>query len=348
MAEKKNIFNAFKPASLADWEAVAHQELNGTKPLEELAHQAKELSILPYYDRKTSLSTTSLLKVSENEFLGPRAWYNCPGLIVEDAKETNEKALEHLQAGADGIFFELNEEPKFEILLKGIEWQYCSLNFLVKKNQDAIALALLDFINANKISHNHIHGAFFGNIAPSTPIQSHFHFMGFQMKPSTSPVDEIVHGFNSMLTSTKKDFHRKAGQVAFSVTVGADFFLEIAKLRAIRQLWDRFLAAKLSMNTPLYIHARSKQWTDKNYEPHGKMLMGTNVAMAAILGGCDALTIDPEDQNQAMTIRVARNISNILREESHFSKVADALAGSYFIEDLTEQITSAAWKSIDA
>ena len=346
MAEKKNIFNVFKPASLEDWEAAASRELSGGKPMEELAHQAKDWSILPFSDRKTGLLSLPLLKVSENESLGPRAWYNCPRLIVDEAKEANQNALEYLREGADGIFFELNDEPNFEILLSGIEWQYCSLNFLVKKNPDAIASALLDFITANKISHNRIHGAFFGNIAPSRPVLSHFHFVGYQINLSASPVDEIVNGFNPMLASTKENFHNKAAQVAFSVAVGTDFFLEIAKLRAIRLLWNRFLAAKLKVNAPLFIHAYSKPWTDKNYQPHGNMLKGTNAAMAAILGGCDALTMDPEEHDQAMMIRVARNISNILREESHFSKVADPLAGSYFIEDLTEQLTSAAWKSI--
>ena len=346
MAVKKNIFNAFKPASLEDWEAAASRELNGAKPMEELVHQARDWAILPYYNRKTSLSYAPLLKVSENEFLGARAWHNCPRLIVEEAKETNQKALEYLREGADGILFEINDETNFEILLNDIEWQFCSLNFLVKKNQDAIASALLDFIAVKKISHNHIHGAFFGDIAPSRQIQSHFRLVGYQMKSAASPVNEIVNGFNSMLASTKGDFHGKAGLVAFSVGVGTDFFLEVAKLRAIRMLWNRFLAAKSKVNTPLFIHAHSMRWTDKNYQPHGNMLKGANAAMAAILGGCDALTIDPEDDDQAMMIRVARNISNILREESHFSKVADPMAGSYFIEDLTEQLTSAAWKSI--
>ena len=67
MAEKKNIFNAFKSASLVDWEAAAILELNGAKSIEELVHHAKDWSIQPFYDRKTSLSSTPLLTVSEND-----------------------------------------------------------------------------------------------------------------------------------------------------------------------------------------------------------------------------------------------------------------------------------------
>ena len=66
--------------------------------------------------------------------------------------------------------------------------------------------------------------------------------------------------------------------------------------------------------------------------------------MSAILGGCDALTLEPED-DQARSIRVARNVSNVLREESHFAKVADPLAGAYFVESLSLQLADTAWKS---
>ena len=68
--------------------------------------------------------------------------------------------------------------------------------------------------------------------------------------------------------------------------------------------------------------------------------------MAAILGGCDVLTVSEEDPNQPMMSRVARNVSNILREESHFSNVADPIAGSFFLEDLTNQLTESAWKRL--
>ena len=78
------------------------------------------------------------------------------------------------------------------------------------------------------------------------------------------------------------------------------------------------------------------------------MLKSTTAAMAGILGGCDALTIEPEDRNHAMMSRIARNVSNVLREESFFSKVADPFAGSYFIEDLSKQLTEAAWTSINS
>ena len=69
----------------------------------------------------------------------------------------------------------------------------------------------------------------------------------------------------------------------------------------------------------------------------------TYAAMAAILGGCDALTIEAEEEGNTMMNRIARNTSSILDEESFLSKVADPLAGSYYIESLTKQLAEKAW-----
>ena len=76
------------------------------------------------------------------------------------------------------------------------------------------------------------------------------------------------------------------------------------------------------------------------------MLKATTASMAAILGGCDVLTVDAEDPDNATMSRAARNVSNVLREESHFSKVADPLAGSYFIDDLTRQLSENVWQLV--
>lgn len=152
MGENKNNFNSFNAASIKDWEIAARQELNSANPWEKLTYQGKGWSIVPYYDRNESRTTISLLKSSQNEFSGPNTWYNCPYLKVEDAKTANENALKHLREDADGIFFELNEEVDFEILLKDIESQYCSLNFLAKRNKEALAASLLRYLTEKKNS----------------------------------------------------------------------------------------------------------------------------------------------------------------------------------------------------
>jgi methylmalonyl-CoA mutase len=73
------------------------------------------------------------------------------------------------------------------------------------------------------------------------------------------------------------------------------------------------------------------------------MIKSTTAAMASVLGGCDALTILPEDENNTTMNRIARNVSAILREESHLNKVADPLAGSYSMDTMVDAISKKAW-----
>ena len=71
------------------------------------------------------------------------------------------------------------------------------------------------------------------------------------------------------------------------------------------------------------------------------------MAMSAITGGCNGLTIAPFDnyshQSHTFSERIALNISNILDNESYVSKVADPAAGSYLLEDITSKLVDASW-----
>ncbi|MFZ6009577.1 MAG: methylmalonyl-CoA mutase family protein, partial [Bacteroidota bacterium] len=137
------------------------------------------------------------------------------------------------------------------------------------------------------------------------------------------------------------------GNIAFSLPVGTNFFLEQAKFKAMRLLWFQVAHAygvKDFKAGQLHIHARGETWTPGNYQPHGNMLKSTTSAMSAIMGGCDALTVLAEDENNAIMSRVARNVSNLLREESHLNKVADPMAGSYALENMVHQLAEQAWK----
>jgi methylmalonyl-CoA mutase len=74
------------------------------------------------------------------------------------------------------------------------------------------------------------------------------------------------------------------------------------------------------------------------------MLKSTTTAMSAILGGCNVITIMPEEDEGSFKSRVARNVLTILREESYLNLTADATVGSYYLENLIEQISISAWK----
>jgi methylmalonyl-CoA mutase len=120
----------------------------------------------------------------------------------------------------------------------------------------------------------------------------------------------------------------------FVFAAGSNYFFEIAKLRAARQLW-----ARLS-NGPMLIWSKTSLANKSLYDPSANLMRCTTEAMSAIFGGCDFLVIE----SARFSEHLARSLGRILREESHFEQVSDPGGGSYYIELLTASIANEAWK----
>lgn len=338
MKEGEKLFTAFARADVGDWEQVAQEELQGADPWKKLSHNENGVYLKPFYSPNDSKTTSFRLPAAANSFLGPRTWFNCPRVYVDTPEKANAAALRHLKQGADGIFFELNDTVDFSALLKDIDWRHCSLNFLANQTESSCARDLEAFLKKQYGSEKTV-GAFFGSLDGPRPSHDSFCFGGHRVASSNFPIQELTSGIQAMDRQMNDRLNQKGSGVAFSLEIGTDLFLEIAKLRALRAIWDLFLTSKgIAAERPLFIHAHSISWKDDRLSPHENMLKGTTAAMASILGGCDALTVEPETHDATQN-RVTRNISNILRDEAHFSLVADPLSGSYFIESLTQQLT---------
>lgn len=140
-------------------------------------------------------------------------------------------------------------------------------------------------------------------------------------------------------------------RIKFSFAVGSTYFMEIAKFRAARMLWANIVDA---YGTPsncakkMYIHATTSEWNQTVYDAYVNMLRGTTEAMSAAIAGVNSLEVTPFDFSfrvpNEFSNRIAHNVQLILKEESHFNKVVDPSAGSYYIEDLTQQMAESAWK----
>ena len=127
--------------------------------------------------------------------------------------------------------------------------------------------------------------------------------------------------------------------------------MEIAKLRAARLLWAKIVEAynpKDKESAKLVAHSETNTFNKTIYDPYVNMLRTQTEAMSAALGGADSITVLPfnaiyEDTTE-FSERIARNQQILLKEESHLDKIADAAAGSYYIESLTDSLAEQAWK----
>lgn len=162
----------------------------------------------------------------------------------------------------------------------------------------------------------------------------------------------IAHTCLDELSIRGLDPGKVSQSITFSFSTGPGYFMEIAKLRAARRLWAVLLSAWDIdwMLAGMHIHSRSASWNLAMYDPYVNLLRTTTETMSASLGGSDVITVRPFDtfrrQENEFSSRVARNSQVILKEESHFNKVSDPAAGSFYIEQLTESLSDQAWKHL--
>ncbi|MGD0474743.1 MAG: methylmalonyl-CoA mutase family protein [Candidatus Velthaea sp.] len=145
-----------------------------------------------------------------------------------------------------------------------------------------------------------------------------------------------------------------AAALHFDLAVSSNYFFEIAKLRALRLLWSQIArqfgaaAEADSQTVKACIIATSSRWDATIYDPHINLLRGTTKAMSAALGGADVIEILPFDvaarASDDFSRHLARNTQILLKKESYFDRVADAGAGSYYLESLTDSLAREAWK----
>lgn len=136
-------------------------------------------------------------------------------------------------------------------------------------------------------------------------------------------------------------------QLAFSV--GGDFFMEIAKLRAARLLWSQVAAAfgGGAAAQAISIQARTARWNKTLVDPYVNMLRVTTEAFAAAVGGVQSMHTAPFDEEarppDEFSRRIARNVQIVLQEEANLARLIDPAGGSWTVEYLTDQVARAAW-----
>ncbi len=145
------------------------------------------------------------------------------------------------------------------------------------------------------------------------------------------------------------DIDTACRQIAFTLSVGCDQFLSIAKLRAARRLWGRIAEASGASEQARAMHltARTARRIMARRDPWVNMLRTTVAGFAAGVGGADAVLVLPFDaalgESDDFARRIARNSQILLKEESSLARVADPAGGSWYVETLTEQLAQAAW-----
>ncbi len=162
--------------------------------------------------------------------------------------------------------------------------------------------------------------------------------------------------YMTMLTEVGVPNYQAARAIRFNMGIGGNYFMEIAKFRAARMLWAKIVEAykaptfttALKEAAKMNVCAETSRFNMTVFDAYVNLLRSQTETMSAALAGVDEIVVTPFDvtyeQPTDFAERIARNQQLLLKEESHFDKVVDPAAGSYYLENLTHAIATEAWK----
>ena len=147
------------------------------------------------------------------------------------------------------------------------------------------------------------------------------------------------------------DVDLAAKKIKFYMGISENYFMEIAKFRAVRMLWAQIVKQyepKCDCACKMVINASTTTYNQTVFDSYVNLLRSQTEAMSAALGGVHSMVVTPFDapyeKPTEFSERIARNQQLLIKEEAHFDRIVDPSAGSYYIEHLTAALAQEAWK----
>lgn len=351
----KHLFSEFKPSSANDWKNQITKDLKGEDYESLIWKNENGFDIEPFYNQENSKHSYEPAFTHSN-------WEICVNAKYKDAKHLNEHLLQSLAGGASAIGVNCHNLD-LDKALQDVELEYIHSTFYVCDEKNAIELK--NYFLENEYQPNDIKASLFIEKCHSqndfetwkkiAPHFSSFHniktvavnalpfhnlncFAYYEVAIIFSGLVEYLEFFAQEKKFPEQDFVIKTG-------VNSDYFLQIAKLRAIRRIWN-ILKKEYNITNNLHIIAETSLTNKTVSDNYNNLLRTTIEAMAAVAGGCNELIVTEFDSlfptNTKLSERMAINQQLILKDESYLDKFADVSCGSYYIETLTDNIAEKA------
>ena len=362
-----NLFSDFEAVSSKQWKQQIQYELKGADYNETLIWESPEgIKVKPFYHND---ETT----VNLDAIVPTKPFAIVQNIFVHDVQKSNARALETLQRGAESVRFTLeNDTVSIEELMQNLPLEnvnyyfhlpFLSVEFSNKINDFASKKKANIFIQIDPIEQLAKDGNWFENL------EKDFEKLNIIAKNS-HPLEGCPTGGVASFLTISSGIYQNAGanivqQLAYTlahineylnkslfshpitieVSVGTNYFFEIAKLRALRLLFNT-LAKKYNHELECYIIATPTKRNKTLYDYNVNMLRTTTECMSAILGGADAVANLAYDaiyhKDNEFGDRISRNQLLVLKHESYFDKVNNPADGAYYIETLTVQLAEKA------
>ena len=364
---KNKLFQDFNPVSSKQWKHLIQYDLKGADYNDTLVWESPEgIKVKPFYHSDEI----------ENKFeiLIPQSSFSIlQNIFVHDVAKSNERALDTLNRGAESIRFTIeNESISIQDLMKNLPLEktiyyfnlsFLSIDFVSKINEYAKNHLANFIIQIDPIGQLCKDGNWYENldkdfkklnkIAQHSAVSFLNISSGIYQNAGANMVQQLAY----TLAHINEYFNRISNidqPITIEVAIGSNYFFEIAKLRALRLLFNT-LAKEYNHTFDCNIIATPTKRNKTIYDYNVNMLRTTTECMSAILGNANAIANLPYDnlyhKDNEFGDRIARNQLLILKQESYFDKVQNPADGTYYIENLTEQLAEKAlilFKEIEA
>ncbi len=349
----EHLFQEFPEVSQEEWIDKVTKDLKG-KPIDTLDWKLSEsITIKPFYTETQQESSILQHQRSDND------WQIAEDFQVgNDYKSANKELLDALMGGINAPRLFLSQDldiQELNLLLKDVVWEYISLHFHLSKqvSSDRFIQTLQQYIQEHQLEAKRLSGSIQGvEFRTDTSLKTlYIDARAFHQNTEDIPRElarTIQLGVNQLMSScTDETLASACSSLTFNIAIGKSYFPSIAKIRALNILWSRIIKGfgtewtrpeiEVSFNENTY-------GTDK----YTNMIRATTMSMAAIIGGADRLVVLPcdvlEQNPDRFSRRIARNVQHLLKLESFFDRVVDPSAGSYYIEEMTQEFVNQAWK----
>jgi methylmalonyl-CoA mutase len=353
-----NLFSDFDAVSSKQWKQQIQYELKGADYNETLVWESPEgIKVKPFYHNDETA-------VNLDAIVPTKPFAIVQNIFVHDVKKSNARALETLQRGAESVRFTLeNDAVSIEELMRNLPTEnvnyyfnllFLSVEFSNKISEFASKNKANIFVQNDPIGQLVKDGNWFENlekdfeklntIASKTAVPFLTISSGIYQNAGANIVQQLAY----TLAQANEYFNRIPTinqPITIEVAVGTNYFFEIAKLRALRLLFNS-LASEFNHNFDCHIIATPTKRNKTLYDYNVNMLRTTTECMSAILGGADAVANLAYDaiyhKDNEFGDRISRNQLLVLKHESYFDKVNNPADGAYYIETLTEQLAEKA------
>ena len=357
MANKEKLFTEFTAPTTQEWLDKIQVDLKGADFQKRLVWRTNEgFNVQPFY-RREDLANLKTPDALPGEFPFVRgnkkdsnAWYVRQNIIVSVAgdasdatsaiKEANKKALDILNKGVDSLGFKFFQKKGYdkEKVVGSIEFD--PMQKMVMKGKDVTPVL-----------------EFGPQLVETLKEYPHFRCIAVDSDALNNAGAYIVqelgyalawgNEYLQQLTDAGVDADLAAQSIKFNMGVSENYFMEIAKFRAARLLWAQIVKQyepKSDSACKMIVNASTSAYNQTLFDSYVNLLRSQTEAMSAALGSVHSMVVTPFDapyeEATDFSERIARNQQLLIKEESHFDRIVDPSAGSYYIEHLTDALAT--------